>query len=133
MKDIALNSKGTAQTAVTEDKLAVNVGSGTLKVFATPAMTALMEAAACDCLAPFLDNDETTVGTELNIKHTSATPAGMKVTAEAILTAVNGREFVFDVKAYDESGDIGCGVHKRFLVYSEKFTAKTYEKFKNKF
>lgn len=128
MKPIEINIKGTAETDVTADKLAVNVGSGSLAVYATPSMIALMEESACNCLADYLENDETTVGTELSIRHLSATPEGMKVTAEAVLTAVNGREFTFDVTACDESGLIGKGTHKRFLVYSEKFTAKTYEK-----
>lgn len=128
MKSVEINIKGTAETIVTADKLAVNVGSGSLAVFATPSMTALMEKSACNCLAGYLDDGETTVGTELNIRHLSATPEEMKVTAEAVLTEINGREFTFEVTAYDESGLIGKGTHKRFLVYSEKFTAKTYEK-----
>lgn len=130
MKEITTEIKGTAETIADAGKLASAMGSGSLKVFATPAMTALMEAAACDCLSKYLENDETTVGTELNIKHTSATPEGMKVTAEAVLTQINGREFVFDVKASDETGEIGSGTHKRFLVFGEKFTAKTYSKSK---
>lgn len=128
MKEINTNIKGVAKTTVNENNFAATMGSGSLKVFATPAMVALMEASACDCLAEYLDEGETTVGTELNIKHISATPDTMNVTAEAVLTDVNGREFTFEVKAYDECGEIGCGTHKRFLVYSEKFTAKTYEK-----
>jgi predicted thioesterase len=118
----------THEITVTSQDTAAAYGSGKLEVFATPAMVALMEASACDCLADYLDEGETTVGTELNIKHISATPDTMKVTAEAVLTAVNGREFTFEIKAYDECGEIGCGTHKRFLVYSEKFTSKTYEK-----
>ncbi len=128
MKEICVNIKGTASTTVNESNFAATMGSGSLKVFATPAMVALMEASACNCLADYLDEGETTVGTELDIKHIAATPETMKVTAEAVLTAVNGREFTFEVKAYDECGEIGCGIHKRFLVFSEKFTAKTYEK-----
>lgn len=128
MKDIVLNSKGTATTTVNENNFAATMGSGSLNVFATPAMVALMEAAACSCLAEYLDEGETTVGTSMEIKHIAATPDTMKVIAEAVLTGVNGREFTFEVKAYDECGEIGCGTHKRFLVFSEKFTAKTYEK-----
>lgn len=130
MNALNINEEGWAETMVTEDKLAVSVGSGSLRVFATPSMTALMEAAACNCLSPFLEENETTVGTELCIKHSSATPETMNVKAKAVLTAVNGREFTFDVKAYDDCGEIGSGTHKRFLVYSEKFTAKTLEKLK---
>lgn len=128
MKEIKTGIRGTASADVNENSLAVTMGSGSLRVFATPAMVALMEAAACDCLNEYLNDGETTVGTELNVKHISATPAGMKVTAEAVLTAVNGREFTFNVTASDESGEIGSGEHKRFLVYSEKFTEKTYSK-----
>lgn len=128
MKPVEINIKGTAETTVTADKLALNVGSGSLAVFATPSMTALMEESACNCLADYLDKGETTVGTELNIKHLSATPEGMNVNAEAVLTEINGREFTFEVTVHDESGLIGTGTHKRFLVYSEKFTAKAYEK-----
>lgn len=130
MKEIALGTKGNAETQVTEDKLAVTMGSGDLRVFATPAMVALTEAAACNCLEAYLEDGETTVGTELNIKHSAATPAGMNVTGEAALTGVNGRELTFEVKAFDECGEIGSGIHKRFIVYSEKFTEKTYSKLK---
>ena len=87
-----------------------------------------MEKSACNAVSDYLEGDETTVGTELNVKHVSATPEGMKVWAEAELTAVNGREFTFAVKAYDESGLIGEGEHKRFLVYGERFTAKAESK-----
>lgn len=130
MKKIETGIKGSAETTATENKLAVNMKSGSLRVFATPAMVALMEESACNCLENYLDDGETTVGTEMNIKHTSATPQGMKITAEAVLTEVNGREFTFDVTAYDESGVIGKGTHKRFLVFAEKFTEKTYSKIK---
>ena len=64
----------------------------------------------------------------MNVKHVSATPESMNVTAEASLTQVNGREFIFTVKASDEKGLIGEGTHKRFLVFGEKFTAKTNSK-----
>lgn len=130
MKNITTNISGTAELTVSDGELAVNVGSGSLKVFATPCMVALMEKSACNCLSEYLENDETTVGTEINIKHISATPNNMKVTAEAVLTEINGREFVFSVKAYDESGLIGEGTHKRFIVNGTKFIQKTYAKIK---
>lgn len=131
MKNPEIGIKGIAELTVSSNKLAVNVGSGSLEVFATPVMTMLMEKSACNCLADYMKNDETTVGTELNIQHVSATPEGMKVYAEAVLTAINGREFTFEVTAYDESGLIGKGTHKRFLVFGEKFTAKAKSKLNN--
>ncbi len=128
MKDLTIGCKATAETIATADKLAVSVGSGSLKVFATPMMAALMEAAACNAVAPFLEENETTVGTQLCIDHISATPQGMKVTAEAEITAVSGREISLNVRAFDEVGEIGSGTHKRFVVLAEKFQSKTDQK-----
>ena len=128
MKDITIGLTGTSELTVSENELAKNVGSGSLEVFATPVMIMLMEKAACSCITEYLEGDETTVGTEMNVKHTSATPQNMKVCAEAELLEVNGRELIFSVKAYDEAGDIGSGIHKRFLVYGDKFIQKTYSK-----
>ena len=130
MKSIETNISGTAEITVSDRELAVNAESGSLEVFATPFMVALMEKSACNCLADYLENDETTVGTEINVKHVSATPNGMKVTATATLTEINGREFVFSVKASDETGIIGEGTHRRFLVNGTKFIQKTYSKIK---
>ncbi|MDE6671973.1 MAG: thioesterase family protein [Ruminococcus sp.] len=130
MKNISVGITGTAEIIVSENELAVTVGSGSLEVFATPCMVALMEKSACNCLSGYIGDDFTTVGTEINVRHLSATPVGMKVYAEAVLTEINGRELVFDVKAFDEAGIIGEGVHKRFGVNSEIFTQKTYSKIK---
>ena len=68
MKTIATGIMGAAETAVLKDKLASSIGSGNLDVYATPSMVALMESAACECIADYLEDDETTVGTELSIK-----------------------------------------------------------------
>ena len=100
MKELNVNISGSAELIADKSNLAVNVGSGSLEVFATPMMAMLMEKAACNALSSYLENDETTVGTELNIKHISATPEGMKVTATATVTAVNGREISFSNCAY---------------------------------
>ncbi len=128
MKTITVGCKGSASITVTQTQLAVTVGSGSLRVFATPMMAALMEKAACNAMEQFLEGDETTVGTELNIAHSSATPEGMQVTAEAEITAVNGREIAFTVRAFDEAGEIGSGTHKRFVVFAEKFQNRTDQK-----
>ena len=128
MKEIKTGITGTSELTVNTENLALNVGSGSLEVFATPDMIMLMEKAACSCISDYLENDETSVGTEINVKHISATPKGMKVCAEAELTEINGRELTFLVKAYDEAGDIGEGIHKRFIVYGEKFISKANSK-----
>ena len=128
MKEMKSGIVGKAQLTVSEKELAVNVGSGSLEVFATPVMVMLMEKAACNCVAEYMENDETTVGTEMNVKHVSASPLGSDITAEAELIGINGREFTFTVKAYANAGLIGEGTHKRFLVFGEKFTAKAKAK-----
>lgn len=120
--------KATVTEAVTEDKTALSVGSGSLRVYATPAMLALIEKAACKALEGLLAEGETTVGTLLNVKHLAATPVGMQVSATAELIERDGRKFVFSVTASDECGVIGEGTHERFLVFSDKFTDKTYSK-----
>ena len=122
------NIKATVNDIVTESNTALSVGSGSLKVYATPAMLALIAKAACAALKGSLDESETTVGTLLNVKHIAATPIGMKVSATAELIERDGRKLVFNVTASDECGVIGEGVHERFIVNSEKFINKTYSK-----
>ena len=89
------NVKATVNEIVTENKTALSVGSGSLAVYATPSMLALIEKAACEALKGVLDEAETTVGTLLNVKHIAATPVGMQVSATAELIEREGRRLVF--------------------------------------
>lgn len=126
--EITVGMKGEVSTLVEREDTAAEVGSGDLLVYATPCMTALMEGAACEAIADALKEGQTTVGTELNIRHTSATPVGLEVRAEAEVTGVDGKVITFSLKAFDEAGEIGSGTHKRVLVNSQKFLDKTYDK-----
>ncbi len=126
--EITVGMKGTAEALVEREDTAAEVGSGDLLVYATPCMVALMEGAACEAIAPALKDTDTTVGTMLAIEHTSATPVGLEVRAEAEVTAVEGRVITFTVTAWDEAGEIGKGTHKRVLVNSQKFLDKVYAK-----
>ena len=119
---------GTATVTVAENNTAKAVGSGLLPVYSTPSMIALLEMAACNAIADSLDEGTSSVGTQLNIKHLAATPIGMTVTATATLTEADGRRLVFDIKVHDEVSLIGEGTHERFIVFSEKFVAKTNAK-----
>lgn len=125
---IVVGMKGETGTLVEREDTAAEVGSGSLLVYATPCMAAMMEAAACEAVAPGLSEAETTVGIELNIKHLSATPVGLEVRAEAEVTAIDGKIISFELKAYDEAGLIGEGTHKRAVVSCEKFLEKAYAK-----
>ena len=125
---LTVGMKGKAETVVSEKNTAKIMGSGTLDVFATPAMVALMEEAAWKCVAEALDPGMGTVGTSMQVKHLSATPLSMRVTAECELIEVDGRRLVFTVQASDEAGLIGTGTHERFIIAEEKFMAKTESK-----
>ena len=91
-------------------------------------MIALMEKASCAAIAEQLEDENTTVGTRVNIEHLSATPVGMEVIVESTVIAVDGRKISFETVAFDEAGVIGKGTHDRFVVNAEKFIAKTYSK-----
>ncbi len=124
-KEIKVGLVNEAKTIVTEENIASTMGSGCLRVFATPAMCCLMEKAASELMDSLVEEGSTTVGTALNIAHTAATPVGMEVVAKAEITAVEGRKISFKVTASDEAGEIGYGTHERFIVFKEKFQAKT--------
>ena len=126
--EITVGMKGIAQTVVEREDTAQEVGSGSLLVYATPCMVALMEGAACEAIAQALVEGQTTVGTALNIEHISATPVGLEVRAEATVTSVDGKVISFEVHAFDEAGEIGRGSHTRVVVNSQKFLDKTYSK-----
>ena len=126
--EITVGMKGEVATLVEREDTAKEVGSGSLLVYATPCMVALMEGAACEAIADALGEDKTSVGIELNIQHTSATPVGLEVRAEAEVTAVGGKIITFQLKAFDEAGEIGCGTHKRAIVPVQKFLDKAYSK-----
>lgn len=119
---------GKQTITVTEDKTAAVMGSGTLPVFATPAMIALMENTASSSVAGELEDGQGTVGTLIDVKHMAATPVGMEVTCETKLVEVDRKRLVFEVKAYDAAGVIGEGIHERFVIDNEKFMAKTEAK-----
>ena len=126
--EITVGMKGEAASFVEKEDTAREVGSGSELVYATPCMVALMEGAACEAIAGALGESKTTVGTELNIRHTSATPVGMDVRAEATVTAVEGKVITFELHAFDEAGEIGTGTHKRVIVATQRFLDKAYEK-----
>lgn len=116
--------KNTLEITVTGNLTAAAVGSGTLNVYATPAMIALIEETAWKSVAPYLEDGQSTVGTRLDVSHVAPTPLGMTVRCETELTEVDGRRLVFAVNVYDKAGVIGKGTHERFIIMSEKFQAK---------
>ena len=125
---LKLGLKAQKDETVTDKNVASAHGSGGIAVYGTPAMIGLMESTALSAVDPLLPQGWCTVGTDLNVKHLSATPIGMKVWATAELLSVDGRALSFKVEAYDEAGKIGEGTHGRFIVEMEKFLARTMSK-----
>ncbi|MDO5063331.1 MAG: thioesterase family protein [Peptostreptococcaceae bacterium] len=122
---LKIGIKGKEELVVDENNSAKTLGSGTLDVFATPAMIALMEKTAWKSVQEYLQDGEGTVGISLDISHLAATPLGMRVSCESELIGMDGKKLTFSVKAYDEIGLIGEGKHERFIVSNEKFQSKT--------
>ena len=125
---IEIGIKGHQETTVTAADVASSVGSGTLQVFATPIMVALMEKAAFLSIEPLLERGQSSVGTRINIEHVRSTAMGKKVWAESEIIAVDRRKLSFKVAAYDEKGLIGQGEHERFIIDIEKFLSKVESK-----
>ena len=115
---------------ILHDVLAVNVGSGSVRVLATPMIVAFMEEAASACVAPYLGEGRTTVGTSIAISHSAPTFFGGAVSVKATLTAVGagGRSFTFAVEARDNAGLVAQGTHERFAVDKAKFESKAEER-----
>ena len=116
--------KGEASFCVTEANTAIAVGSGTVPVFASPMMVALMEAACVDCVERLLPPGHLSLGTELNILHFAPTPVGLTVVATAELVSVVGRKLQFRLEARDEREVIGTGLHSRVIVDAARFNAR---------
>ena len=119
-----LGMTNTAEEIVTEKNIALALKSGSLKVFATPAMIRLIEEASAELLEKNLPPESTSVGISINMNHTAPTPLGMKVRAEAKVVSVEGRKIIFEIATFDERGEIGRGTHERFIVDVKKFQNK---------
>lgn len=125
---LTVGIKGRQEVVVAEENSAKALGSGTLEVFGTPAMIALMEKTALKSVEPYLQEGAGTVGTLLNVTHDAPTPYGMTVWCESELVEIDRRRLVFEVAAYDAKGRIGGGRHERFIIDGAKFQAKANSK-----
>ena len=120
--------KGHLEQTVTDELCADRIGSGLVKVFATPMMIAIIERTCNESVTPLLDPGQGTVGTRIDVSHCAATPVGMRVWCDSELTEVDRRRLVFSVRAYDQCGLIGEGTHERFIIDSDRFQQKANEK-----
>lgn len=121
MSELQPGIAGESKMTVAVGNTAIEVGSGSVPVFATPMLVALMENAAINALAGKLAEGMSSVGTKVEVAHTAATPLGMTVTARAELLEVDGKRLLFKVTAVDEAGPVGEGRHERFIIDLGKF------------
>src|ERR1044071_6680976 len=119
---------GAAAIVVGDEHTAPRVGSGRVRVLATPVMINLMEAAALDAIERLLPAGHQSLGTHLNVGHYAATPVGMRLRASAVVTKVEGRTIEFRVEAFDEKERVGDGTHARVVVNVERFDQRVQRK-----
>jgi fluoroacetyl-CoA thioesterase len=121
VEEIRVGLVGVRTTTVVEDLLATHLGSGSVEVYATPAMIALMESAAVAAIDPLLPGGQASVGIALEVRHLAATPPGQEVRARAEVMSVEGRKVTFRVQAWDEEELIGEGTHTRYVIDVARF------------
>ena len=116
--------KGHGEELVTMELTASHIGSGTLRVLATPMMIALMEKTSRISVKPYLEEGEETVGIHVNVSHVASTPIGKKVWCDTELIEIDRRRLVFKVAVYNDNGLVGEGTHERFVIDVARFKAK---------
>jgi fluoroacetyl-CoA thioesterase len=119
---------GTADLVVAPEHTAARVGSGRIAVLATPVMINVIEAAALAAVERLLPVGHQSLGIRLDVRHFAATPVGLKVTATAEVTAVEGRTITFRVEARDECEVIGDGTHQRVVGNVARFDERVQRK-----
>jgi fluoroacetyl-CoA thioesterase len=128
MEKLRIGLRGTARLRVEDEHTAPRIGSGLVRVLATPVMINLMESAALDAAEPFLPEGHQSLGIHLDVSHVAATPVGMEVRAMAEVIAVEGRRITFRVEASDEIELIGEGTHQRVVVEVARFDRRVQSK-----
>lgn len=120
--------KGKQTVIVTKELTAQVMKSGTLPVYATPAMAALMEETAYKSVEPYLGEKEGTVGSSLSLKHLAPSVMDAVLVCESELTAVEGRKLTFHLTVMDDGVLVGEGEHERFIIQEERFLQKAQQR-----
>jgi fluoroacetyl-CoA thioesterase len=130
MQGMPLGTKGSFSLVVLPEHLASRFKDAMLPpILATPVMIMVMENAALNAMKPYLDAGETALGTRVDVRHMSATPAGRRVTGEAEVTKIDGRRIEFTIRATDGAEVIGEGTHERVIINLARFSEQLKAKF----
>jgi fluoroacetyl-CoA thioesterase len=113
--------QATVEETVTEEMTAQRLGSGDMPVLGTPAVLALVEAAAVAAVADELEDEETSVGTSVELDHVAPTPVGGRITATAAVRNADGGRVTFGFEVTDQAGPVARGTHVRALVDRDRF------------
>ncbi len=103
--------RGQRQTIVCDHNVAGHVAK-----FSTPSMILLMEQASMNAVDEYLEEGQTSVGFEVNVRHVAPADIGATVTAHAELTEVDRNRLTFRVEAYDGDRKLGEGTHRRAII-----------------
>ena len=128
LPNLRIGLTGSASLLVAPEHTAPRVGSGRVEVLATPVMINLIEAATLNAVEALLPSGHQSLGIHLDVRHTAATPVGMRVTATSELTAIDGRTLSFRVEARDEREAISSGTHQRVVVNVARFDERVQKK-----
>ena len=128
LSKLKVGLKGQASIKVGEEQTAPRIGSGRVRVLATPVMINMMEAAALDAVENLLPPGHQSLGTHLDVGHYAATPVGMGLRANAVVTRIEGRTIEFRVEAFDDRERVGDGTHMRVVVNVERFDQRVQRK-----
>ncbi len=128
MEKIQVGMKDEVTRLVEERFTAAHVGSGTLKVLATPSMIGFMERASLELLQRGLPEGQSTVGTLVNVRHLAATPMDQEVRVLVEVTEIDGRRITLHVEVWDRQEKVGEGTHERFIIDVERFLKRVEAK-----
>lgn len=126
--DMKVGTTARQSVACAREHFASRIVAGTPDVFSTSALGALVEKTAAEWMAPHLETDQMTVGAQILINHTAATPEGLAVTAEVKLVGIDGRRFDFEWTATDGIDQVGHGTHQRFVIDRPRFEQRLGQK-----
>ena len=132
LSKITVGAKGSAEILVGDEHTAPRVGSGRIRVLATPVMINVMEAAALAAVEHLLPDGHQSLGTHLDVGHYAATPVGMRLRATAEVAGIDGRKIAFRVEAHDEKERVGDGTHVRVVVNVERFDQRVQRKLQDR-
>jgi predicted thioesterase len=117
-----------AAYAVTPERTAIRIGSGTLEVFGTPAMVLLVEKICLQMVDPLLPEGQTTVGSQIDIRHLAPTPVGDQVRLRAEIVSIEKNVVTFEVKIWDSVELVGDAKHQRVILDVDRFLNRVHSK-----